>query len=654
MAADDQIKKLLKENKILSHKLEQIERSRMLLEARWDRNSNLFQKLHNEIVNANRAKSDFLANISHEFRTPITLTLGPLEQILKGRYGDTSKDIRSQLISVQRNQERLLFLINQILDVAKLESSRMRLKAALIPDMNLLIEEWIDRFQSIAEKRSIELKVSLAPQVKGADLFVDREIFNKLVSNLLSNAFKFTLDGYVEVSTEIQEGAFHLIVSDTGIGIKQDQLPHIFDRFRQADGSESREHAGSGIGLALVKDFAELHGGSVTVNSRYGKGSSFRVSIPLGKKHIDPASIVEFMEKDFAPSVDLQKVTIAFDDVNNRESADQSNREAAATFNQERSTVLYVEDNQDLRNYIRNILAAHYNVFLAIDGQDGLVKARQYRPDLILTDQMMPNMSGRDLLLKIRDDAELRLIPVVFLTARAGPESLIESLDAGADDYLSKPFDEGELLVRIRNLLRARAQERELEVLNRELQLKTKNLEETNDELRNAELALREANEKLEQWVAERTADLKEALDEVKELKNRLQEENIYLQQEIKLAHNFEDIISQSEKLNKILGKVEQVAATDATVLILGETGTGKELLARAIHNISKRKDRPLVKVNCAALPANLIESELFGHEKGHSPAHFLVKSDDLNWLIWVHFFWTKSATCNRNCRPSY
>jgi DNA-binding NtrC family response regulator len=337
----------------------------------------------------------------------------------------------------------------------------------------------------------------------------------------------------------------------------------------------------------------------------------------LGKTHIDPASIVEFVEKDFAPSVDSQKVTIAFDDVNGRESVDKINRETEETFNPERSTVLYVEDNQDLRNHVCNILAMHYNVFLAIDGQDGFAKARQYRPDLILTDQMMPCMSGRDLLQKIRTDAELRLVPVVFLTARAGQESMIESLDAGADDYLSKPFDEGELLVRIRNLLRARAQERELEVLNRELQLKTNDLEEKNDELKNAELALREANEKLEQRVAERTADLKEALEEVKELKNRLQEENIYLQQEIKLTHNFEEIISQCEKFNKVLGKVEQVAATDATVLILGETGTGKELLVRAIHNIGNRKDRPLVKVNCAALPANLIESELFGHEKG-------------------------------------
>jgi DNA-binding NtrC family response regulator/signal transduction histidine kinase len=617
MTPDDQIKKLQKENKLLSHKLERIERNRMLLEARWDRNSNLFQKLHDEIERANRAKSDFWANISHEFRTPITLTLGPLEQILKDRYGKLTDDLKTQLFTVQRNQERLLFLINQILDVSKLESGRMRLKAALIADMNGVINEWICQFKPIAEKRNIELRESLDPQVIGADLFVDREMFNKLISNLLSNAFKFTQKGYIEVSTRIHEEAFHLTVSDTGMGIKQDELPHIFDRFRQANGSESREHVGTGLGLALVKEFTELHGGDVTVRSEYGKGSSFQVSFPLGKTHIDPASIVEFTESDSVSLADSQKVMSSIEDIENRESVHYSNREAEKKFNQSRASILYVEDNHDLRNHVRDILSTHYNVFLAIDGRDGLEKARQYKPDLILTDQMMPFMSGQDLLREIRNDAVLHLIPVVFLTARAGHESLIESLDAGADDYLSKPFDEGELLVRIRNILRARAQERELEVLNRELRIKTKDLEDKNDELRIADLALRKANEKLEQRVAERTADLKEALEEVKKLKNRLQEENIYLQQEIKRVHNFEEIISQCDKFNQVLGKVEQVAATDATVLILGESGTGKELVARAIHNVSNRKDRPLVKVNSAALPANLIESELFGHEKG-------------------------------------
>jgi len=416
-----------------------------------------------------RLKTQFFANISHEFRTPITLSLGPLDQMLKERYGDVPDAIRNQLLVVQRNQERLLGLINQILDLSKLEAGSMQLKAAPMLDMNRFVEERIVQFHPVAEKEGIELRVSLDPQVNRAELFIDGEMFDKLLSNLLSNAFKFTRQGYVEVATEVHGGTFRLGVSDTGMGIKQDQLPHIFDRFRQADGSESREHAGTGLGLALIKEIARLHGGDVAVRSQYGKGSRFQVLIPLGKAHLDPASVIEFVEEELKTAAGSHKVITVREGATDTEGADQANQEAEAAFDPEKSTILYVEDNPDLRNHVRDLLAAHYNVFLAVDGQDGLEKVRKYRPDLVLTDQMMPRMSGRSLLQEIRDHPELRLIPVVFLTARAGTEARIESLDAGADDYLAKPFDEGELQVRIRNLLQARAQERELEALNREL-----------------------------------------------------------------------------------------------------------------------------------------------------------------------------------------
>ena len=416
-----------------------------------------------------RLKTEFFANVSHEFRTPITLTLGPLEQILKGRHGEASDEIQHQLRMMERNQQHLLSLVNQILDLAKLEAGTMQLKVSPVPDMNRFVESRISQFRPLAQERGIELKTSLDSGIHKANLYIDREQFDKILYNLLSNALKFTKQGHIEVSTTIKEDSFCLEVSDTGVGIKQDQLPHIFDRFRQADGSESREYAGTGLGLALVKEIAGLHGGDVLAQSQYGKGSRFRVSVPLGKSHLDPAWVVEAAEDDPESMTGKRGALVVHEGAANREGVDDMNAEAESEFDAEKSTVLYVEDNADLRNHVRGLLKQNYNVFLAVDGKDGLFKTRKFKPDLILTDQMMPQMSGRALLREIRNDSALSSTPVILLTAKAGAESRIESLDAGADDYLTKPFDEAELNIRIRNLLRARAQKKELDDLNRKL-----------------------------------------------------------------------------------------------------------------------------------------------------------------------------------------
>ncbi len=408
-----------------------------------------------------RLKTEFFANISHEFRTPITLTLGPLEQILIGHYGDVPEAAREQMGVMLRNQERLLGLINQILDLAKLEAGGMQLKCAPMPDMNRFVEQRAERFRSVAEEHGIDLRLALDARVREAELFVDREKLDRLLVNLLSNAIKFTKEGYVETATEIHDGAFRLTVKDTGVGIEPDQLPHIFDRFRQADSSASREYAGTGIGLALVKEIATLHGGDVAAHSDLGRGSSFRVTIPLGKAHLSPGSVVDFSEEDLAAG-DGHRVVVVEEGAGDEQGSADANREAEAALDPSKPTILYAEDNRDLRHFVRDLLVRDYNVFLAVDGAEGLEHARKYRPDLILSDQMMPRMSGRDLLRAVREDPELRSTPVIFLTAMAGTEARIESLDAGADDYLSKPFAEGEIRARVRNLLRGRAQEREI------------------------------------------------------------------------------------------------------------------------------------------------------------------------------------------------
>jgi signal transduction histidine kinase/class 3 adenylate cyclase/CheY-like chemotaxis protein len=416
-----------------------------------------------------RLKTEFFANISHEFRTPITLSLGPLEQILVGRHGPVADGIRRQLGIVLRNQERLLGLINQILDLARLEAGGLQLRASLVPDINRFVEERAAQFAAVAEKRGIHLRTTLDPSAPGADLFIDREKFDRLLFNLLSNAIKFTREGEVGVATEVRDETLCVTVTDTGVGIKPDQLPHIFDRFRQADGSESREFAGSGIGLAIVQEIAKLHGGHVMVHSHYGRGSSFRVVVPLGKAHLPPSAVLEQPEEELEALARTERVVIVQEGVADNTDVEEINRQAEAEREHGRPTVLYAEDNRDLRSYVRELLLPHYNVFVAADGRDALLKAKAYRPDLILSDQMMPHMSGRDLLRSIRDDDELRTTPVVFLTARAGGEARIKSLDAGADDYLTKPFAAGELLARVRNLLTARLQEREIAALNRRL-----------------------------------------------------------------------------------------------------------------------------------------------------------------------------------------
>lgn len=429
------------------------------------------------LTEMDRLKTEFFANISHELRTPIALTLGPLQQILADRHGEVPQAVRGPLNMMLRNQERLLVLINQILDLAKFEGGGMQLRAAPVANVNHFIEERVGQFQAIAEKRGLELKLSFDPRLRDASLYVDTEKLDRLVSNLLSNAVKFTKVGAIEVVTLLEDGAFRLLVSDTGIGIKADELPHIFDRFRQADGSVSREYAGTGIGLALVKEIATLHGGTVAVRSQYGEGTTFDVTVPLGKAHLSPVSVIEFNEEEAGQVVSPHALVVEEDPVN-QESIEESNRHVEAGFDIHRPTILYADDNADLRTYVSQLLADRYNVFLAADGRDGLEKAQRYRPDLILSDQMMPRMSGRAFLDAIRDDAGLRSTPLIFLTARTGTEARIESLDAGADDYLAKPFDEQELLARIRNLLHARSQERELAVLNRRLGEWNKTLED--------------------------------------------------------------------------------------------------------------------------------------------------------------------------------
>lgn len=413
-----------------------------------------------------RLKTDFFANISHEFRTPITLTLGPLSGLILNRYGEIPQPAKDQLQAIQASQQRLLLLVNQLLDIAKTESGAMTLRAARVPCMGSLVTGRVAYFQGLADKRDITLTVEAGPELDDHDIYVDVEKFDRILLNLLSNAMKFTLPGgKVTTSAAVKDGHLQICVTDTGIGIPAEQLPHVFDRFRQADSGQSREFAGTGIGLALAHELVELHGGEIHVTSVVDRGTTFHIRLPLGAEHLSENDIVEWRTEDEnASATDGVVVEAAAAAAQSRPARETVavNLEAAEQHEDARPTVLYADDNPELRSYVRDVLADDYNVYLAQDGAIGLERARELKPDLILSDLMMPKMDGAQFCAAVRKDAEISSTPFVLLTAKAGAEDRVAALEDGADDYLGKPFVERELRARLANMIRIRRQEKRL------------------------------------------------------------------------------------------------------------------------------------------------------------------------------------------------
>lgn len=403
-----------------------------------------------KLLELDRLKSEFFANISHEIRTPLTLAVGAFKTLLKSALDAEATDVAQTGL---RNASRLLFLINELLDLAKFDSGRTAPNKRCI-DIAALVSSVVMNFDSSPTRR-IHVKGLMQPVALEADPLQ----IKKLLYNLLSNAFKFSHphEGQVWVRLASKDHSIELEVEDNGIGIPRDQLERIFDRFTQVESSATRRYEGSGIGLALVKEIVTLHGGTIAVESDLNRGSVFTITLPRGHVTADHLIAVQDEEEDQAflprPSKDEQQDKMSL---------------SSPAVKQNAPLVLVVDDNADMRSYVQKILHSQYNIVVARDGAEALELAQRLRPALILTDVMMPKMSGHDLLQAVRVDTALRSTPVIFLTARAGTEARIESLEAGADDYLSKPFDEPELLARVGNLIRARAQERELVQLQKE------------------------------------------------------------------------------------------------------------------------------------------------------------------------------------------
>jgi signal transduction histidine kinase/ActR/RegA family two-component response regulator len=410
------------------------------------------------LAQIDRAKTAFFSNVSHEFRTPLTLMLGPLADALDA--ADVPAPVRSLLDVAHRNAQRLLKLVNSLLDFARMEAGRAEVSYAPV-DLAALTRDLASSFRSAMERAGLAFEVEC--ETLDEPVYVDHSMYEKVILNLLSNAFKFTFDGKVRVSVRRSGNHALIEVTDTGVGVPEHELPRLFDRFHRVEGTRSRTHEGSGIGLALVQEIVRLHGGTIEAESEPEVGSTFRVALPLGTAHIAPRLLHASAAPQPASSGARAYIDEALrwlpgeearpvqpDWANDLIDADHTRDRFVHTYG---ARILLADDNADMRTYLRDLLEPHYIVDLVHDGLDALSRANVARPDLVLADVMMPRLDGFGLIARIRSDPMLRDIPIILISARAGEESRIEGLTAGADDYIVKPFYARELLTRVGSLL---------------------------------------------------------------------------------------------------------------------------------------------------------------------------------------------------------
>jgi signal transduction histidine kinase len=457
------------------------------------------------LAEIDRAKTAFFSNVSHEFRTPLTLMLGPLEDLLARSQTHLSPTAKEQLDLVSRNGSRLLRLVNTLLDFSRIEAGRVR-AVYQATDLARFTSELASVFRSATDKAGLRLVVDCRDLEE--PVYVDRDMWEKIVLNLISNAFKFTFDGEIGVSVHRVGSTAELRVRDTGVGIPAEAIPKLFERFNRVPNTRSRTHEGSGIGLALVHELVKLHGGSISTESTVGQGSTFVVSIPFGQDHLTSGQMggsrsmsstavgakpfVEEALRWLPDSADASDEIFSVHDELMPVPCPPVSQAAV------RPRVLIADDNSDMRQYLARLLSEQYEVETVADGQEALRAAHEHSPDLIVSDVMMPILDGFELLKTLRAEEQTRTIPVVLLSARAGEESRVEGIQAGADDYLIKPFSARELLARVSGRLEISRLQRD-----RESQLRVNQAE-------------------LEQRVQERTQELLNASQELRELSARI------------------------------------------------------------------------------------------------------------------------------------
>jgi signal transduction histidine kinase/ligand-binding sensor domain-containing protein/DNA-binding response OmpR family regulator len=417
------------------------EMNRLRLESRLE-----IQHLEAEqLRELDRARSRLFANVSHEFRTPLTLTMGPLDDLRAGLHGPLSPEAAEQVDLARRNSGRVLDLINEILDLARAESGRVTLQARRL-DLATFVGSIARTFLPMAERKAIAFDIQCPAE--HVDIYGDPDHLDRALSNLLSNAFKFTPDGgAVRVTLVADDASARITVRDSGPGIPAAELNLIFDRFHRARTAGTQP--GTGIGLALAKELVALHGGTIAVESEEGFGSTFTITLRRGHTHLAPEQIVDDSGAPWTPRAGVQQPAPSL-----ASAADAPNEVVdAGTSDDDVTTVLVVDDNAEVRAYVKQHLAPRYRVLEAVNGGQGLDMARRLLPDLVLSDVMMPVMDGYALCRALKSDPETDFLPVILLTARAEAEDRLAGLTERADDYLTKPFDVRELLARIANIV---------------------------------------------------------------------------------------------------------------------------------------------------------------------------------------------------------
>ena len=510
-------------------------------------------------------RNRFFTNITHALRTPLTLTTGPLESLLSEEFGSINDVQREQMKLSLRNAHQLLRLINQLLDLSRIDSGH-RDVVLIEKDLQHLLGAVVDSFRFIAQKKNIALEFNAGEGIPY--VLIDPIKMEKSLFNIIGNAFKFTNEGSIRVelayvrepdvggetivsNTTLLEtmaaagsGCIRVAVTDTGIGISAQDLTGIFARFRQGSTPPSSPDNGTGIGLAHTREIVELMGGCITVTSKPDHGSTFALYLPAGRTCTTPTidDTVDPAALQVQPDIEMSDV-FSSEDI------------CVEQISGEKPLVLVLDDNPDVRTYITLMLRDTYDFMTARNGNEGLERMRAHRPDVILCDIMMPGMDGNEFLQHVRQNPDWQDISFIFLTARADMEMKIQGLEQGADDYIVKPFNALELLARLKSLLRIRA-------------------------------------------LQQRTASQAETINS---LTSKLQGKYAY-----------GNIIGSSAPMRKLYQTLESIRDSEATVLITGETGTGKELAANSIHYNSPRKNKPLVSVNCGAIPGELMETRIF------------------------------------------
>jgi signal transduction histidine kinase len=463
-----------------------------------DKSRQMLEESNRKLLELDQVKSRFFANISHELRTPLTLVLAPLQTLIQERGSALQPDMRQLLLIMQSNGMRLLKLINDLLDLVRLESGKMEVKREPVA-IEPFLYGLANAVKKSAEDRGIHVEVISDPTI--STVVADSDKLERILLNLLFNALKFTpAGGKVEVKAERENGELVLQVSDTGTGISEEQLPFIFDRFWQADTSSQRKYRGVGIGLALVKELVEVQDGSVTVTSAIGKGTQFTVRLPyqeLVRQSPELAERVDSPAEASSPLVSaktdgstdtwLKNLDRQAELYPSMTSLRETIRPVETAIHRGQPRILIADDEPDMLKYLKSQLGVRFQVIEAVDGQQAVEKASQFLPDVIVCDMMMPERNGLEVCRELRERTSTRSIPILLLTARADEETKLAALSAGANDFITKPFSTTELSVRLKNLFDAYNLQQELARQNQILEATIDQLKETEVQLVHSE-----------------------------------------------------------------------------------------------------------------------------------------------------------------------